>query len=131
MRLLDLQLLCAALVCMQELPHQRSALIAANSASRAAVAEVAIYATAFVARLVLQTLPGGGEYGAYITEVGAALIAQSGAKAVKLRDDLAAMCRLNREVMHPRHKENVEKLKQTLQQCGGASRQAYRLDGSA
>ncbi|KAL4856717.1 Chaperone protein DnaJ [Chlorella vulgaris] len=87
----------------KELPHRRSALIAADSASRAAVAE---------------TLPGGGEYGAYITGVGAVLIAQSGAKAVKLRDDLAAMCRLNREVMHPRHKENVEKLKQTLQQCG-------------
>jgi peroxiredoxin family protein len=89
------------------------------------VAEVAIYTTAFVAKLLLQTLPGGEEYGVFITGVGAVLIAKSGVKAVKLSHDLDRMHELDRKVMHEHHKENVEELKQALQQCGEFSGQAY------
>lgn len=104
--------------------------MSSTAAHSAALTGAAIYAIGFLAKLALQDLPSGAEYGGAITGVAAVLIVQSGVKAVKLSGDLDRMLKLDREVMHEQHKENVEKLKQTLQHCGEAFRQAYRAQGS-
>jgi hypothetical protein len=57
----------------------------------AALTGAAVYSNGFLAKLVLQDVPSGAEYGGAITRVAAVLIVQSGVKAVKLSGDHEAM----------------------------------------